>query len=219
MYLPAHFSTDDLAHLDALIAADPFVTLITTDAEGRPEIGHLPVLYRREGDSLLIEGHWARANPQSRQAGAATIIVHGPHAYVSPGVYPDKESAARVPTWNYVVAHLQGRLEVFEDEAGLGDLVGRLSRRFEATVGRDWRFEPAREDHRRQLRGIVGFRFHPERIAVKLKLSQNHPPQNRAAVAADLASRGDARARAAADWMRRIAGPANGLDARQDDAR
>ena len=30
-------------------------------------------------------------------AGEALLILHGPNAYVSPGWYPDKESAARVP--------------------------------------------------------------------------------------------------------------------------
>jgi len=208
MYVPAHFGSDDAAHLDALLAADPFVTLITLDTEGQPCINHLPVLHRHTPEGVLIEGHWARANPQWRHVGPATVVVHGPHAYVSPGAYPDKESAARVPTWNYVVAHLHGALDTCDDEDALADLVDRLSRRFEATVGRDWRFEPAREDHRRQLRGIVGFRFRPERIAIKLKLSQNHPPANRDAVAADLGLRTDAGAQAVAAWMRRVNGAA-----------
>lgn len=206
MYVPAHFGSDDAAHLDALLAADPFVTLITLDAAGSPCINHLPVLHRHGPEGVLIEGHWARANPQWRHAGPATVVVHGPHAYVSPGVYPDKEAAARVPTWNYAVAHLHGALQTYEDDASLADLVDRLSRRFEATVGRDWRFDPAREDHRRQLRGIVGFRLRPERIAIKLKLSQNHPAVNRAAVATDLASRADAGAQSVAAWMRRVNG-------------
>src|SRR5690606_26973304 len=116
-------------------------------------------------------------------AGEALLVVHGPHAYVSPAWYPDKDAAARVPTWNYAVAHLHGRLEAFEDEASLAGLVSRLSDRFEATVGSHWRFEAGREDHRVQLRGIIGFRFVPGRIEMKSKLSQNHPPANRQAVA------------------------------------
>lgn len=175
MYLPGAFADTDLARLDALIHAHPFVTLVSHDADGAPFASHLPVLYRRDGGQVRIEGHWARPNPQAGHAGEVLMIVHGPQAYVSPGAYPDKETAARVPTWNYAVAHLRGRLEVFEDEAALGDLVQRMSRHFEAGVGSDWRFEMAREDHRAQLRGIVGFRFAPSAIALKVKLSQNHP--------------------------------------------
>jgi transcriptional regulator len=226
MYQPRAFVETDLAALDALIAADPFVTLITPGDDGLPFASHLPVLYARDDERILIEGHWARPNPQAGHIGKVLMIVHGPHAYVSPAVYPDKfagsefgqpkagpkgspqgwgehkETAARVPTWNYAVAHLRGTLDVFEDEAALGDLVDRLSRRFETAVGRDWRFEPARDDHRSQLRGIVGFRFAPSRIDLKFKLSQNHPPANRQAVREDLAARDDAGARAVAALMR-----------------
>ena len=202
MYTPRAFAETDLAGLDALLAADPFVTLVTTDADGAPFASHLPVLYRRDGERVLVEGHWARPNPQARHGGHALLVAHGPHAYVSPGWYPDKEPAARVPTWNYAVAHLSGALQAFEDEAALADLVARMSDRFEATVGQSWRFEPDREDHRRQLRGIVGFRFEPERIALKFKLSQNHPVDNRIAVAGALAGLGAPGAHAVAALMR-----------------
>lgn len=202
MYLPRAFAETDPAQLDALIEHDPFVTLVTAGADGASLASHLPVLYRRDGERVLIEGHWARPNPQSRQGDEALAIVHGPHAYVSPGWYPDKEEAVRVPTWNYAVAHLRGRLERFDDEAGLADLISRLSARFEATVGSDWRFEPEREDHLRQLRGIVGFRFVPDRIEMKFKLNQNHPEANRRAVGSALAAQSNADSQAVAAMMR-----------------
>lgn len=182
MYRPKAFVETDLAALDALIARDNFVTLVTV-RDGDPVVNHLPMLYRREGDSIELRGHWARPNPQATHAGPATLVVHGPHAYVSPSWYPDKEAEARVPTWNYAVAHLRGILETFEDEASLAQLVDDLSRQHEARVGRDWRFEFERDDHRVQLRGIVGFRFRVETATMKFKLNQNHPAANRIAVA------------------------------------
>ena len=192
MYTPRAFAETDLASLDALVAADPFVTLVTSDADGIPFASHLPILYRRDGDAVLIEGHHARPNPQVKHDGTALMIVHGPHAYISPGWYVDKEEAARVPTWNYAVAHLSGVLERFDDEAGLADIVDRLSVHFEAGVGSDWRFELEREDHRVQLRGIVGFRFRPTRIELKFKLNQNHPSANVEAAIAGLRRVGSA---------------------------
>ena len=185
MYRPAAFVETDLAALDALIERDNFVTLVTV-RDGAPTVNHLPVLYRREGDTIEIRGHWARPNAQAKHAGPATLVVHGPHAYVSPSWYPDKEAEARVPTWNYAVAHLTGTLETFDDEASLAQIVDDLSRQHEARVGRDWRFELERDDHRVQLRGIIGFRFRADSIALKFKLNQNHPAANRVAVAAAL---------------------------------
>lgn len=201
MYTPRAFAETDLGELDRLLARDPFVTLVSSDADGAPFASHLPVLYSRAGDQVLIEGHWARPNPQASHAGSALMIVHGPHAYLSPGWYPDKEAAARVPTWNYAVAHLTGRLEASNDELFLASIVERLSLRHETAVGSDWRYQHEREDHRSQLRGITGFRFVPDRIELKFKLSQNHPPANVSSAAAALSQQDNDNARAIAALM------------------
>lgn len=201
MYTPHAFADTDLTRLDRLIARDAFVTLVTV-ADGLPFISHLPVLYARDGDRIMIEGHWARPNPQARHAGPALVIVHGPHAYLSPGWYADKEEAARVPTWNYAVAHLHGMLESTEDPARLASIVDRLSQANEARVGNDWRFEHDRDDHFRQLRGIIGFRFTVDRVELKFKLSQNHPVANVEGAAAALRQLGGENNVAVADLMR-----------------
>lgn len=177
MYTPKYFAETDLAELDRLVARDPFVSLITV-VDGEPVVSHLPVVYRREGEQVAFHGHWARPNPQWRHGGDAVLIVHGPNAYVSPSWYPDKENAARVPTWNYAVAHVHGRLRITEDIDELAEIVGELSQRFEAAVGSDWRFDPTRADLRVQLKGIVGFSLLASRIELKFKLNQNHPDAN-----------------------------------------
>jgi transcriptional regulator len=200
IYQPAAFVETDLTALDALIERDNFVTLITV-RDGEPVVSHLPVLYGRNGDAVELRGHWARPNPQARHAGAATVVVHGPHAYVSPSWYPDKEAEARVPTWNYAVAHLHGTLETFDDEASLAAIVDGLSQQHEGRVGEDWRFELERPDHRVQLRGIIGFRFRVDSVALKFKLSQNHPIANRLAVSAQLEKHPREASREVADLM------------------
>ncbi|MEH6421426.1 FMN-binding negative transcriptional regulator [Pseudomonas sp. CGJS7] len=201
MYLPRAFAEADLSALDALAARDNFVTLITVRDE-EPTVSHLPVLYRREGERIEIRGHWAKPNRQAQHAGAGLMIFHGPHAYVSPSWYLDKEEQARVPTWNYAVAHLRGQLELFHDHEFLAGVVSDLSDLHEAAVGRDWRFEPERADHASQLRGIVGFRFVAEGAALKWKLSQNHPEGNRLAVATELAAQSREDSREIAAMMR-----------------
>ena len=201
MYTPRAFAETDLGELDRLLARDPFVTLVSTGPDGLPFASHLPVLYSREGDQVLIEGHWGKPNPQAAHDGIALMIVHGPHAYMSPGWYADKEEAARVPTWNYAVAHLGGRLEASTEEAFLASIVDRLSVRHETAIGSDWRYQHEREDLRRQLRGIIGFRFVPERIELKFKLSQNHPAANVQGAAEALGKQDDSRSREIAAMM------------------
>ena len=205
MYQPKAFVESDLAALDALAAAHPFATVITF-ADGAPFVSHLPVLYRRDADGVELRGHWARPNPQWKHGGEATVILHGPHAYVSPTWYPDKVAETRVPTWNYAVAHLTGTLEILQDEADLAAIVGDLAKRFEGErLAADpahvpWEFDFGNAAERVQLRGIVGFRIRP-RATLKFKLNQNHPAANQAAVAAQL-ERGDETQRAVAALMR-----------------
>lgn len=199
MYTPRDFAETDLAQLDWLAQAYPFATLITLSG-GEPFVSHLPVLFQRDGSEITVRGHWSRANPQWRHGGTAKLILQGPHAYISPSWYPDKESAARVPTWNYVVAHLSGPLEITEDEASLASIVSELTSRHESGAGSDWQFEFERGELRSQLRGIVGFRLQPTRIELKFKLSQNHPPANIRS-AADQLSRGGETGNAVANMM------------------
>lgn len=207
MYTPPYYREADLAALDALVAANPFATLVTV-RDGAPFATHLPVLYAREGDRVVFRGHWARPNPQWRDAGEALLIVHGPQTYVSPSWYPDKEEQARVPTWNYAVAHVHGTLEILQDTGSLAAIVSELSDRHERANGSEWRFEPDRADHVVQLKGIVGFRLAASRLELKFKLNQNHPEANRRAVTSALAAKPDDASRAVAGLMHaRLAQP------------
>jgi transcriptional regulator len=203
MYVPAPFAETDLAALDALVARDPFATLVTV-VNGAPCVSHVPVLYARDGERVVFRGHWARANPQWRDAADrdALLIVRGPHAYISPSWYADKESAARVPTWNYAVAHISGTLEVFDDTDALASIVSDLSVRHETAIGSDWRFERERDDLRVQLKGIVGFSLEATRIQLKYKLNQNHPAANVLGAAVALERQGNPSSHEIAALMR-----------------
>ncbi len=202
MFSPRAFTTTDLHWLDLLLERDPFITLLVNGDDGLPLLTRLPVLYRRDGNHVELQGHWARGNPQSRCTGRARVLVDGPHGYVSASWYPDKETAARVPTWNYAAAELTGSLETFEDTEALAALVAAISDHFEASVGQAWRFEADRDDHRDQLRGIIGFRFLADTVQVKLKLSQNHPTANQDAVVSALEQQSSPASQELARWMR-----------------
>ncbi len=202
MFIPSAFVETDLIWLDRLLARDGFVSLVTTGADGLPQATHLPVLYHRDADGILIEGHWAKPNPQAGHAGPALMMVHGPHAYVSPGWYPDKQEQARVPTWNYAAAELRGVLEPETDPDALIGMLERLSAHYETQVGGEWTLQPIEPRQRRMLSGIVGFRFRPSQVQIKLKLGQNHPEANQLGVIDGLDALPDPAPRELAHWMR-----------------
>jgi transcriptional regulator len=200
MFIPGAFVETDLVELDRLVAANPFAMLVTV-RDGAPIVSHLPMLYARDGEHVTFRGHWSRANPQWRDAGDALLIVHGPDAYVSPSWYLDKEEEARVPTWNYAVAHVSGTLEVFDDTDALASIVADLSVRHESAIGSDWHFDPEHDDLRVQLKDIVGFRLEATRIELKFKLNQNHPLENQRSVINALNAQGNSGSRSVAALM------------------
>lgn len=199
MYTPRHFVETDLTALDALFERDAFVTLITS-VDGVPCASHLPVLYQREAEHVTVHGHWAKANPQWRSiTGHVLMIVHGPHAYISPSWYA--EPATQVPTWNYAVAHLYGAIEILDDAASLEMIVATLAERYERALGSTWRFPDSAPGELPALAGIVGFRFKMQRAELKFKLNQNQSEDNvRGAIHGLLTVAGD-NALAIADLM------------------
>ncbi len=198
MYLPRRFAETDLGALDALFARDAFVTLVTV-TDGQPHASHLPVLYARDGDAITIRGHWARPNPQARHSGPALLIVHGPHAYISPSWYSVPED--RVPTWNYAVAHLDGVLHATDDTEDKRAIVSELSAHYEAPLGSTWTPAHGHPEFEPELRGIIGFRFEVRAIALKFKLNQHYPAVDVEGAIAGLRRRGSAGELEVADLM------------------
>lgn len=190
MHLPGRFRVDDLSALDALVERDAFATLVSL-VDGAPFASHLPVLYRREGGQVRFSGHWARANRQWRGIGdqQVLLIVHGAHAYVSPTWYADP--AAGVPTWNYAVAHVRGRIRTVHDPEALAALVAALAARYEEKAGSDWRFPASAPGTTRELAGIVGFELEATGIDIKHKLNQHHERASVEGAIAGLRGRGD----------------------------
>lgn len=173
--MPKHFNVDDPKALDAFIEHNAFATLVSTGAAGL-QVSHIPLLPERDsGGTLRLLGHVARANLQWQALESATDVVaifHGPHAYVSPSWYQTQPS---VPTWNYAVVHAHGRATLL-DEAGLHDLVIRLSDVYEAGRPKPWRAVDLPADYTsNMLKAIVGFEIEVTNLEGKFKLSQNRP--------------------------------------------
>jgi transcriptional regulator len=119
----------------------------------------------------------ARNNRQWRVAaeGDALVIVRGPDAYVSPSWYATKREHGRVvPTWNYITAHIYGRLTIHDDPVWVEANVRALTARHEARRLEPWSVDDAPPEYiAGQLRAIVGVEIAIERIEAKFKLSQN----------------------------------------------
>jgi transcriptional regulator len=140
----------------------------------------------------------ARANPlwkEARDGDAALVIFRAADAYISPNWYPSKHDFHRqVPTWNYRVVHVHGKLYIRDDERFVRGVVARLTRTHEAQTGspRPWKMTDSSPEYIDQmLSAIVGIEIEVGRMVGKWKLSQNKEERDRVNAAEELRKRGE----------------------------
>ena len=181
MYVPAHFKPDD-DEVRGLLRNLGASNLVTATAEGLLAT-MLPLVYD-EGESRAglgpwgaLLGHVARNNRQWQvpAIGEAMVIAAGPDAYISPAWYATKREHGRVvPTWNYITAHVHGRLVIHDDPAWVEANVRRLTAQHERTRAEPWSVDDAPRPYvEGQLKAIVGVEIVISNVEGKWKLSQN----------------------------------------------
>jgi transcriptional regulator len=188
MYLPRHFTEDDTESAVAMVRTAGFGHLTVASSEG---LVSTPLPFLISDDGLRVRAHLARPNQIWKLAPCdALLVVPISDAYISPGWYPSKaEHGKVVPTWNYEVVHLHGRLVAHDDAEWTVTMVSDLTDLHEAELASPWSIDDAPDDYIEQLMGgIVGIELEVSRIDAKRKLSQNKSDADRAGAIAGLAA-------------------------------
>ncbi len=201
MYQPPQFIAKDPQHAAALVRDYAFASLISNDDDGLPFVTHLPLHLIEDGQHWTLLGHCAKANPHWRYLQTrpqALVTFMGPHAYMSPKVYPD---LARVPTWNYLAVHCVVTGRIIDEPAAKDALLKRLIGDHEPPYAQQWR-DLGDEFRHKMLAGIVAFELKVDKMECKLKVNQ-HRPEAHAAMRAVYAQ-GNENERALGEWMARL---------------
>ena len=190
MYLPPHFTETDHAEITRLILDNPLAVVTCLTREGELVANHIPLLMD-ENNTLF--GHVAKSNTLHETVADASkvmAIFTGDHSYISPNWYPTKaETHRHVPTWNYQVVHIHGRITFCHDEKSKRAIVGKLTKYFEHLTFGDkaWKMADAPKDYMDgMLDNIVGFTIDIDRVDAKSKLSQNRERIDHDAVADEM---------------------------------
>jgi transcriptional regulator len=202
MYLPERFEAKDQKKIVELIQKHAFATLLTVN-NGEPFINHIPLVIDEDrSDCLTLLGHMSTRNPQAQLAQdgeSITAIFQGPHTYVTPSWYAEND----VPTWNYMVVHVKGRIRWIKEFKPLVGLLKKQTTRFESDEPNPWRMTlPDDLKSESELTSaIVGFEIEAESIEAKFKLSQNRSQADREGVIQGLAGRSDEMSRLVREAM------------------
>lgn len=186
MHIPDKFKQTEEEQLKELIREYPFSTLITHTESGI-EANHLPVTLTNIDGKDVIHAHIAKANAlwKSVQNGAEILLIfNGPNCYISPNYYPTKkESGKAVPTWNYVVVHVKGKISFIHDESWIYSMLDTLTSEHESHQEEPWSITDAPDTYiKKMLSAIVGIEITIDSIEGKWKLSQNQPEINKLGV-------------------------------------
>jgi transcriptional regulator len=174
MYIPARFAETRPEVLHTLLDTYPLGTLVRAGPAGL-DADHLPFDRRPPGPEAphgLLRAHVARANPLARTADGMPVMVvfRGASGYVSPRAYDLQALGGReVPTWNYDVVHVHGRLRTVDDKEWLLAHMRAATARHEGVHG-GWTMDDAPRDFIDKLvRATVGIEIAIERIEGKFK--------------------------------------------------
>ena len=198
MYIPKLYREEDREKILEFLKQNNFPALVTHDGE-KPTATHLPVeVLENENGSLTILGHMSRANPQWRSFGEQEVLLifQGAHTYISPRWYDH----VNVPTWNYMMAHVYGKVRLVEGEE-LHSLLSRLVKNHEEPT--TYSLEALPQDFvQKEMNGVVGFAVDVTRVDAGYKLSQNRNDGDHENIIRELEGRGDENSAAVAKSMR-----------------
>jgi transcriptional regulator len=187
MYVPKHFEVTDVKVIHELIHDYPLATLVTTSVHGL-NANHIPMHLTATPEPYgTLIGHVAKANPILEDINGekqSLAIFHGPNAYITPSWYETKKEHGKVvPTWNYVVAHVYGTLQIVDNPAWLRTQIETLTDQNESQFSEPWAVADApTEFTEKLLESIVGIEMKITKLLGKWKVSQNQPVQNKSSV-------------------------------------
>lgn len=176
------------------LSATPLPVQLECDADGRP---------------LRLLGHFARSNPHwpaLAEHPRATVLLIGPHGYVSPSWFGDR---SRAPTWNYAAAVFEVDIELRDSQDDAERLLRGLVGDLEQGRPGAWRIEEMGERYFGLRQGIVGFHAHVRSVRATFKLGQDERDDVFDDILRGLWSTGQ---HGLAAWMRRFDG-GRGADA------
>lgn len=170
-YPPKHHQESSFENVLEVVKNYPFATLITARND-EPYITHIPIVYEADGSNYgKLVAHIDKYNPQVKTLTEGTIVTavfQGPDCYISPSTYSTKQ----LPTWNYIFAHIKGKIKLLRDRERVKETMVRMTSFLE---GSSPKYVLSMDDPRMDamVDYIVGFEIEITQWEGKFKFSQD----------------------------------------------
>lgn len=205
MYIPDDFEEVRTEEIERIIREFPLACLVANTPEGLIA-AHIPLILK--GDVYLI-GHLAKNNNMSslvERDQEVMCIFRGDDAYISAKDYPQTEAKnKKVPTWNYQVVHVYGKIRFYNDKRSRLAATGFLTKQIERDLHGEeaWRMADAPLDYiMEQIEEITAFDVTITKVLAKSKIGQSDSEEEIVEVIENLENREeDGMAQSMRKWL------------------
>jgi transcriptional regulator len=202
MYIPDIYRNENQNEILRFIEENSFAILVN-QFNSKINATHIPLFIEKSNDNqLILSGHISKLNTQCEnfaENGNVLAIFSGAHSYISSSWYDYEE----VPTWNYLAVHVEGKIEILNQEQTLLHLEN-LVNKYEKNSENPISTKTLSEKTMRQAIGILAFNIIVTNIDAVKKLSQNKSENNKKSIISHLEKSGDEGAKSIANEMKNI---------------
>lgn len=184
MYIPDIYRNENRSEILRFIEENSFAILVN-QSNGKINATHIPLFIEESNDhKLVLSGHISKLNPQCKnfaENGNVLAIFSGAHSYISSSWYDYEE----VPTWNYMAVHVEGKIEILNEEQKhlhLENLVNKYEKNSEKPIST----KSLSKETMSQANGILAFNIIMTNIDAVKKLSQNKSENNKKSIISHL---------------------------------
>jgi len=201
MYIPDIYVNENRSEILRFIEENSFAILVN-QSNDKINATHIPLFIEESNENqLILSGHISKLNPQSEnfaENGNVLAIFSGAHSYISSSWYDYEE----VPTWNYLAVHVEGKIEILNEERKLLHLE-HLVNKYEKNSENPISTKSLSEKTMSQANGILAFNIIVKNIDAVKKLSQNKSENNKKSIISHLEKSGNEGAKNIANEMKK----------------
>lgn len=202
MYIPKVYKNENVDEIISFIKQNNFGILVTQNASFKTIATHIPFVISKKDNTIILTSHISKANEQWKNfesLNQVLVIFSGEHAYISSSWYDHNN----VPTWNYIAAHLYGKIKVMNQESTLKHLC-ELVQQHEAKEENPTSVHAMGAEYiAAEMKGLVAFQIEIQEMYSAFKLSQNRDEKNWKRILQALEKRGDENSKAIATAMQK----------------
>lgn len=200
MYIPDIYVNENRSEILRFIEENSFAILVN-QSNSKINATHIPLFIEKSDENqLILSGHISKLNTQIEnfaENGSVLAIFSGAHSYISSSWYDYEE----VPTWNYLAVHVEGKIEILNEEQKLlhlENLVNKYEKKSENPIST----KSLSKETMSQANGILAFNIIVTKIEAVKKLSQNKSENNKKSIISHLEKSGDEGAKCIAEEMK-----------------